>query len=133
MKAIEEKREARIIRSSLEAKLVLSISDSSLFSLLKVYEKDLASFFIVSEVQLEAVCPQAGKLGKGKEPCTRDTVQENEIDVAVMKAEGGKCQRCWNYSASVGASTIHPFLCNRCVEVLEKIDPVPRGVQGKGG
>lgn len=96
MKAIEEKREARIIRSSLEAKLVLSISDSSLFSLLKVYEKDLASFFIVSEVQLEA--------GKN---C-----------VSVMKAEGGKCQRCWNYSASVGASNIHQFLCHRCVNVL---------------
>ena len=100
MKAIEEKREARIVRSSLEAKLVLSISDSSLFSLLKVYEEDLASFFIVSEVQLEP--------GKGKE----------EICISVMKAEGGKCQRCWNYSASVGASTIHPFLCHRCVEVL---------------
>jgi len=101
-KAIEEKRKDQVIRSSLEAKLILSISDSSLFSLLKMYEKDFAAFFIVSEVQLEH--------GKGKE----------KICVSVMKAEGGKCQRCWNYSTSVGASTIHPFLCHRCVEVLKE-------------
>ena len=99
-KALEEKRAQSIIRSSLEAKVVLSVSDSSLFAFLKTYEKDLTSFFIVSEVKLEK--------GEG----------ETEIGVSVMKADGEKCQRCWNYSASVGASTSHPLICHRCVEVL---------------
>ena len=41
-----------------------------------------------------------------------------EVVIEVAKAEGGKCERCWNYSASVGKSGTHPLLCHRCVEVL---------------
>lgn len=103
-KAIEEKREAGVIKSSLEAKLILSVSDSSLFSLLKSYGKDLASFFIVSEVEL------------------KEKTSGGEIDIEILRAEGEKCQRCWNYSLSVGSSSDHPLLCSRCVEVLYEED-----------
>jgi len=31
-----------------------------------------------------------------------------------------KCQRCWNYWPTVGTSTEHPDLCERCIEVVAR-------------
>ena len=39
----------------------------------------------------------------------------------MQKATGGKCDRCWNYSATVGASAAHPKLCDRCVPVMDAL------------
>ena len=36
----------------------------------------------------------------------------------VVKAEGEKCERCWNYRASVGNAPEHPTLCDRCIEAV---------------
>jgi len=38
--------------------------------------------------------------------------------VGITKAEGQKCDRCWNYSLSVGLSQQHPLLCDRCDQAL---------------
>ncbi|NET58889.1 MAG: isoleucine--tRNA ligase [Symploca sp. SIO2E6] len=40
------------------------------------------------------------------------------LQVGVVKAEGEKCDRCWNYSTSVGTNPEHPTLCDRCVPAL---------------
>ncbi|NES24972.1 MAG: hypothetical protein F6K41_40205 [Symploca sp. SIO3E6] len=40
------------------------------------------------------------------------------LQVGVVKAEGEKCDRCWNYSTSVGTNSEHPTLCDRCVPAL---------------
>lgn len=40
--------------------------------------------------------------------------------VGVVRADGGKCERCWNYSTLVGSSAAHPTLCERCEPVIEK-------------
>jgi len=39
--------------------------------------------------------------------------------IAVSKAAGGKCERCWKYSAGVGNDATHPGVCGRCAEVLQ--------------
>jgi len=39
--------------------------------------------------------------------------------IGVAKAEGEKCDRCWNYSPLVGRFPEHPPLCERCVAALE--------------
>lgn len=36
----------------------------------------------------------------------------------VTRAEGTKCQRCWNYSTAVGNDAEHPALCERCAPVI---------------
>lgn len=36
----------------------------------------------------------------------------------VSRAEGVKCQRCWNYSTAVGSDGAHPSLCERCSPVI---------------
>jgi isoleucyl-tRNA synthetase len=38
--------------------------------------------------------------------------------IGVTTAEGVKCDRCWNYSPTVGQNTEHPAICDRCVDAL---------------
>lgn len=40
------------------------------------------------------------------------------IVAGVTRAEGTKCQRCWNYSTQVGQDRDHPSLCERCSPVI---------------
>ncbi|MDX2036929.1 MAG: isoleucine--tRNA ligase [Isosphaeraceae bacterium] len=39
--------------------------------------------------------------------------------VAVARSPHAKCERCWNLRPSVGRSTLHPTLCDRCESVIE--------------
>jgi len=41
--------------------------------------------------------------------------------VEVERAAGGKCERCWTYSASVGRLAAHAGVCERCAAVLEAL------------
>ncbi|HAJ60446.1 MAG TPA: isoleucine--tRNA ligase, partial [Cyanobacteria bacterium UBA8543] len=45
--------------------------------------------------------------------------QSEALGVGVVKADGEKCDRCWNYSVHVGESSEHPTLCERCVPALK--------------
>ncbi|MEW6126803.1 MAG: isoleucine--tRNA ligase [Acidobacteriota bacterium] len=99
-KALEEKRNDKVIGSSLEAKVKVKAAGATL-ELLKRYEQELAAIFIVSEVVLEAV---AG-----------DTVE-----VEVAHADGAKCERCWNWSVTVGENRKYPMLDARCVRQVEE-------------
>jgi isoleucyl-tRNA synthetase len=38
--------------------------------------------------------------------------------IGVTTADGVKCDRCWNYSDTVGKNTEHPLVCDRCVDAL---------------
>ncbi len=44
--------------------------------------------------------------------------QSEEWAIAITKADGEKCDRCWNYSTHVGSSSEHPTICDRCVAAL---------------
>ncbi len=52
------------------------------------------------------------------------TVEEfdgpDAFDVAFAHAPGGKCQRCWNYSTTVGSDPDFPDVCARCAGVLRQ-------------
>ncbi|MGL6344425.1 MAG: zinc finger domain-containing protein, partial [Waterburya sp.] len=39
--------------------------------------------------------------------------------IAVVKADGEKCERCWNYSLSVGSFKDDPTICDRCNAALK--------------
>jgi isoleucyl-tRNA synthetase len=38
--------------------------------------------------------------------------------IGVTNAEGAKCDRCWNYSPTVGKNSEHPAICDRCIDAL---------------
>jgi isoleucyl-tRNA synthetase len=99
-KALEEARKEKKIGLSLDAQVHLRVPEK-IFSFLQPYEKDLKFVFIVSSVTL-----YQGKDEKG-------------VSVEVLRAEGKKCERCWNYEVSVGRHTEHPAICQRCVEAIQ--------------
>lgn len=48
-----------------------------------------------------------------------DLLQDGRLITAgVTRAEGKKCQRCWNYSSRVGEDLEHPALCERCSPII---------------
>ncbi|HLA09171.1 MAG TPA: isoleucine--tRNA ligase [Pyrinomonadaceae bacterium] len=100
--ALETARTAKQIGSSLEARVELFASGKS-FDLLSKHASDLRYLFIVSQVDLQPA--SAGGL-----------------QIKVHVADGGKCERCWNYSTRVGQSERYPTVCERCLTALEEIE-----------
>ena len=45
--------------------------------------------------------------------------QSDAIGVGVTKADGHKCERCWNYSTHVGDFPDRPTVCERCNAALD--------------
>jgi isoleucyl-tRNA synthetase len=45
------------------------------------------------------------------------------VHVEVKKADGAKCDRCWNYSTHVGEDKTYPKICERCSAVLKELEP----------
>lgn len=99
-RALEEKRNEKLIGASLEAKVKLRAGGKTA-DLLKHYENQLASIMIVSEVALE-------------------TSGTDELQVEVTHADGAKCERCWNWSVTVGSDDRFPSLDERCVKQIEE-------------
>src|SRR6266403_3223582 len=105
LKALEEARNQKLIGTGLEAQVSVTMPDP-VYSLLKRYEGQLRYLFIVSAVSLV----QASGNGTGG------------VHVEVKKAEGLKCERCWNYSTRVGEDKNYPTVCERCSAVLKEIE-----------
>lgn len=104
-KALERKREEKLIGKPLDAKVTLYC------------EGDLASFLcpLADELKAILICSElAISSGTGEY-----TAEIPQLSVTVSKAQGEKCARCWSFSPSVGESQQHPALCERCVSVLE--------------
>ncbi len=49
----------------------------------------------------------------------RNQDEEVGIGVEVKKADGEKCERCWQYSTTVGEDSDYPTLCHDCKEVMK--------------
>jgi len=101
LKALEGARQSKQISASLEARVRLG-ANGELAGLLAKYAGWLPALFIVSQVELGAA-------------------SNGDVAVAVERARGKKCERCWNYSERVGESTAWPTVCERCVAALEEI------------
>ena len=106
LKALEEARNRKQIGKSLEAQVKLITSDA-LYPVLERHRDELRYLFIVSQVTLEKSAS-----GNGTNPLT----------VEVSKADGAKCERCWNYSVQVGEDKEYPTVCERCLGVLREMD-----------
>ncbi len=105
-KVLEKARAEKILGQSLEAKVILQAPES-VRPLLEEYREQLASLFIVSQVQL------VPELAEGVE-----AEQLAGLKLQVLPAEGEKCERCWNFVTSVGSNSEHPSICARCADAL---------------
>lgn len=99
LRSLESARGEKLIGSSLEAKVILTTDAETTRFLLDYYEQ-LRHIFIVSQVEVH---------------------EGDTFAVRIEKADGEKCERCWNYSTKVGESNRFPTCCERCSAALEEI------------
>ena len=98
-RCLEQARKAGDIGHSLDARVSLAATGDDRELLTRLGPDELATLFIVSQVELTAD-------GAGPEP------------VGVAAAAGKKCSRCWNYRETVGEHKDHPEVCSRCYAVV---------------
>jgi isoleucyl-tRNA synthetase len=111
LRALEAARNAKTISSGLEAKVILT-TGGDMAALLAKYAASLPALFLVSQVELEKL-QVAGPDG---------------VAVRVARADGAKCERCWNYSIHVGENAAYPTICERCTSALAEIASDPARV-----
>ncbi|MFZ0198338.1 MAG: isoleucine--tRNA ligase [Candidatus Sulfotelmatobacter sp.] len=105
LKALEEARNSKLIGTGLEAQVTVTASDPA-YAVLARHSDQLRYLFIVSAVNLVQ--------GSGN--------GTSGVHVEVKKADGLKCERCWNYSTHVGEDKTYPTVCERCSAVLKELE-----------
>ena len=105
LKVLEEARNNKLIGTGLEAQVTVTAPDP-VYSVLSRHAAQLRYLFIVSAVNLV----QGAGNGTGG------------VQVEVKKADGSKCERCWNYSIHVGEDKKYPTVCERCSAVLKELE-----------
>ena len=99
--ALEQKRKDKVIGTSLGARVTLT-AKGAVAALLDRHRSELPMLLNVSEVALTVV----------------STSGDSAVEVAVEKAPGVKCARCWRYVPSVRSEPEWAGICDRCVEAL---------------
>ena len=91
--ALEKARQEKLIGNSLEARVTLKCDRKLIGAISK---EELEEFFILSDLIIE---------------------DATEPSATVEKTPFAKCARCWRHRESVGQSSAHPDLCDRCEKV----------------
>ncbi len=99
---LEKARQAGAIRSSLEAETVFSTGSAETRAFLSRYQDVLDMLCIVSRADVSDQPAAGGESSDG-------------LSVAVRKARGRKCARCWRWQEDVSDET---GLCARCRNVV---------------
>jgi isoleucyl-tRNA synthetase len=96
LKQLELARTNGIIGSAQEARIELSVSSEQYDRLSSLDQYELARYFIVSEVILK----------------------QGTLSAKVLKHDGQKCQRCWNYYEQLNEiKGVH--VCDRCRDAIK--------------
>ncbi|MGH7725036.1 MAG: isoleucine--tRNA ligase [Candidatus Eiseniibacteriota bacterium] len=103
-RAIETERAAKRLTQTQEARVAIGATGAAERDLLARFGDALATYLLVSEVTADGPAPAAGE----------------SWGVAVSKTPYPKCERCWHYRRTVGQSSEHPTLCDRCVAALPR-------------
>jgi isoleucyl-tRNA synthetase len=96
---LEKARQAKAIGKALEAKLTFDGSAPALATA-NAHLDALRELLNVSQLEIKP---------GGETPVT----------VAVSKAAGEKCERCWHWETDVGSHAGHPTICARCVKAVQ--------------
>lgn len=97
LKRLEEKREAKLIGSALEAAVTFTHAEAGAADFLAKNAGVMEELLVVSAVK---------------------STQDHQAGISVDRASGKKCARCWKYRGEVGNDARHPELCARCLAVV---------------
>jgi isoleucyl-tRNA synthetase len=95
-KKIEEKRVEKVIGHPLDAKVVITAPPED-YAVLGKLGDELKEVLIVSQTEV---------------------VSGSELEISVVRAEGVKCERCWQYATDVETGGTYPNVCKRCRDTL---------------
>ncbi len=120
-KVMELARNEKMIGASLEAKVFLSVFNEDLKQQLSNFNPtDTLSSNGVDELRYWVLASQLELVDSLAKIKSANYQSETElVSVGIAKAEGEKCDRCWNYSTHVGEFKDNPTLCERCDSALK--------------
>jgi isoleucyl-tRNA synthetase len=112
--ALEQARAAKVIGGGLEANVHLhaGAEAAGLQKLLVERLSFLPTLFIVSQVVVDA--------SAGEAFAQSETLPG--LSIKIERADGKKCERCWNYSTHVGENIRYSTVCERCSEALAEVE-----------
>jgi isoleucyl-tRNA synthetase len=105
-KEMEGARRDKVIGHPLDARITL-FAEGPTFDFLKGVEPALEDIFICSGVRVEK--------GDGNYGASEAFPK---MRIAVSKAPGGKCPRCWHYREDIGKNAQFAEVCGRCADQL---------------
>ncbi|VAX16046.1 Isoleucyl-tRNA synthetase [hydrothermal vent metagenome] len=103
-RALELARQKKIVGHSLDAEVELTLFQADR-KILEKHIDGLQYLFIVSKMTI------------ADEQTAEDVFKSETVPgltALVTRSTGEKCERCWNYSHTVGTNTDHPQVCERC-------------------
>ena len=96
LKALEEARINKIIGSSMQAKVILSVPDNETIDFVRSFP-GITDILLIAELEIN---------------------KEKESAIKIERTKYQKCSRCWVYHQSVGRNKEHPNLCEKCAEIM---------------
>ena len=112
-KALEIARREKIIGHPLEAEVLVTMT-AEMGNLIQEEQQALKEISIVSAITCVEEFPDVGLA-----PFFSEEIQG--LSIMVRPVDGGKCERCWTRSATVGANAEHPLICGRCCSILTEM------------
>ncbi|MGM3174472.1 isoleucine--tRNA ligase [Dickeya lacustris] len=103
-KVIEQARNDKRVGGSLEASVTL-YADDALFAALSGLQDELHFALLTSKARLEHYADA---------PADAQQSELSGLKIALSKAEGEKCPRCWHYETDIGSHSAHSEVCGRC-------------------
>ena len=108
-------RKDKVIGHPLDAKVTIIPGEGCTFLSWADDAAALKETLIVSELEVLEKLPENNSVGlsylSGRGAESKDTCHK-------CPASGEKCERCWNYSTSVGSDKEMPEVCDKCLQAL---------------
>ena len=100
-KAIEEKRNAGLVKGGLTTEVIIKAGEQW-YKPLQLVGEELKFILITSKVELII-----------------DDISNSAIEVQVVASAQKRCDRCWHQVNEVGRNAVHPELCDRCIDNID--------------
>lgn len=111
---LEQARDAKVLGSSLQCSVVISVEDIKVAATLERYADELDAMFVVSSVDVNVLMS-----GEGWTYTETFEAQGAKGLVSILPPKQSKCARCWRYLA-----TEEDGLCKRCDDVVAEMPSV---------
>jgi isoleucyl-tRNA synthetase len=107
--ALEKARNEKTIGGSLEARVIVYVNAEKA-SLLAKLKDELRFVLITSQAEVKSLSEKTD---------TAIALNDSDVFIDVLVADGEKCARCWHHKPEVGNDPKHPVLCDRCIDNVD--------------